>query len=411
MARLRNVLNAKWYLKGYVSYSLVPLLKKMIVFICKPMWNKIIYLVICEEMKKMEEYMWQILIGIILVVIGFILLMLLSSKNNEKQFKHSKNKEKPSIYLEEFKEIGGLKQYLYHRGTDHNNPLILFLHGGPGFSMIPLINEFQSQWEKSFTIVHWDQRNTGRTYYFNLFKNNAGTNTMEQLIEDTHEICIYLKEKHHKDGIIILGHSFGSALGLLFARKYPEDVMCYFGTGQMVGTIVNEKTLYEKTLSLAKSFGNKKDVKTLDNMKTYPTDNYNNETKQNLLRLRGMAQKYNLLDADSNLMRIVNQSDHHRSEYSTYFCSDRFNLHNNLFRYMFEKFDLQKYENNYKVPVFFIIGSDDWETPYTVAEEYFLKIEAPQKNITLISNAKHYAMVDNPEEFYKTMLRDIESIL
>jgi len=336
--------------------------------------------------------------------------MLLSSKERLK-IKRQTIKDEISICLEEFKEIGGIKQYLYHRGTDENNPVILYLHGGPGFPMIPLIHTFQGEWEKSFTMVHWDQRNTGRTYCCNLFKNNPDTNTMEQLIEDTHEICLYLKDKYHKEGIIILGHSFGSALGLLFARKYPEDVRCYFGTGQMVGTIVNERALYEKTLSLAKSSGNKSDIKTLQNMETYPIADYNNETKQNLFKLRKMSEKYKLLDGDSEIMRITYQSHHHRSEYSTYFSADRMKLHNNLFKYMFEEFDLEKYDNCYKIPVFFIIGSDDWETPHTVAEEYFDKIEAPQKNITLIKNAKHYAMMDSSKEFYETMLRNIQSVL
>ncbi len=319
--------------------------------------------------------MWQLLIGMSLVVLGLFLLKLLIKNGNKKiKLKQEKDKEKLSIYLEEFKEIGGLDQYLYHRGTDANNPVILYLHGGPGFSMIPLIHSFQGEWEKSFTVVHWDQRNTGRTYYSNMFKrnkNNPDTNTMEQLIEDTHEICVYLKEKYQKDGIVILGHSFGSALGLLFVRKYPEDVMCYFGTGQMVGTSVNERTLYEKTLSLANSSKEKQDIKSLQIMKTYPTGIYNNETKQNFFKLKAIAQKYNLVDIDSNIFKIVNQSEHYLSEYSTYFASNTMKLHNNLFKYMFEEFDLMKYDNNYKVPVFFIIGSDDWETPSTVAEKYF----------------------------------------
>ena len=363
-------------------------------------------------MKEMEGPMWQLIIGTTLVVVGIVLLTLLSNKKNQKlKTKHSVSKEKPSIYLEEFREIGGIEQYIYHRGTNYDNPVVLFLHGGPGFPMIPFIHEFQSQWEDRFTVIHWDQRNTGRTYYHNIFKNNNDRNTMEQLIEDTHEICTYLKEKYDKDKIIIFGHSFGSALGLKFVQRYPEDVMCYFGTGQMVGTILNERTLYEKTLSLAKASGNKRDLKVLENMRDYPTGTYNYETKNNLLGLRRMAQKYDLLDSDSRIMRIVNKSAHHPMKYSAYFTANTMKFHNELFKYMFEEFDMQRCDSHYKVPVFFIVGSDDWETPYTVAEEYFSKIEAPKKNITFISNAKHYAMIDNTEEFYKAMLRDVESIL
>lgn len=355
---------------------------------------------------EMGEKAWIILIGFSLIIVG-VTLFILMFKNK----RIHKSKERPKICIEEFIEIGGIKQYLYHRGTDVNNPVILYLHGGPGFSMIPLIHTFQGQWEKSFTVVHWDQRNTGRTYYHNAFKNISARNTMEQLIEDTHEICLYLKEKYHKDGVILIGHSFGSALGLLFARKYPEDVICYFGTGQMVGTIVNERTLYEKALAMAKTSENNRDIKRLQKMNSYPTSNYNNETMMNLFTLRGIAEKYNLFDSTSKIKKLIYQTDHHLSEYCTYLCADNMRLHKNLYRYMFEEFDLKKYDSCYKVPIFFILGSDDFETPYTLAEEYFATIEAPHKNITLISNAKHFPMIDSPEEFYNAMLRDVKSIL
>lgn len=153
----------------------------------------------------------------------------------------------------EFVTIGGIPQYLHHRGEDRDNPVMLFLHGGPGSPMLPFAQEFQIPWEKRVTVVHWDQRNSGKTYFKSDPKQITPTTTIDQMIKDTYEVVEYLKNKYQKQKIMIMGHSWGSVLGSLFIKKYPQLVQAYIGVGQVVNMVENERVGYEKALETIKN--------------------------------------------------------------------------------------------------------------------------------------------------------------
>ncbi|HET6463075.1 MAG TPA: alpha/beta hydrolase, partial [Candidatus Krumholzibacteria bacterium] len=61
-------------------------------------------------------------------------------------------------------EIGGIQQWISVRGDNPSNPILLFVHGGPGSPMMPLAWTFQRPWEEFFTVVQWDQRGAGKTF-------------------------------------------------------------------------------------------------------------------------------------------------------------------------------------------------------------------------------------------------------
>jgi len=119
-------------------------------------------------------------------------------------------KKKPAklIELEEYVPINGISQYLFHSGSSYDNPVMVFLHGGPGGPASLFAHAFQDRWEDLFTVVHWDQRGAGKT----LTKNPKSYPTVALLIQDLLEIIEYLKRKYHKEKVVILGHSWGSVL-------------------------------------------------------------------------------------------------------------------------------------------------------------------------------------------------------
>lgn len=121
-----------------------------------------------------------------------------------------KNKSKRLIYTEEYVPINGINQYLFHSGTKYDNPVMLFLHAGPGNAESLLAHAFQEKWEDIFTVVHWDQRGSGKT----LTKNPDKYPTINLMLKDLFEVIQYLKKKYNKQKIIILGHSWGSVLAL-----------------------------------------------------------------------------------------------------------------------------------------------------------------------------------------------------
>jgi pimeloyl-ACP methyl ester carboxylesterase len=130
-------------------------------------------------------------------------------------------------------KIGGIDQWVQIRGEDRGNPVILFVHGGPGGSTIPISSGWQS-WEKYFTVVQWDQSGAGRTFR-KTGESIATTMTLARMTQDGVEVAEYLRAHLHKDKIVLIGHSWGSFLGIQIVKQRPDLFYAFVGTGQVVG--------------------------------------------------------------------------------------------------------------------------------------------------------------------------------
>ena len=137
-------------------------------------------------------------------------------------------------------QVNGTTQWISVRGRDRHNPILLYLHGGPGSPTMPEAYLFQSPWEDFFTVVQWDQRGTGKTYAANDAAALANTITIDQMDADTVEVIQQLRTRYHKEKIFLLGHSWGSALGLRIAQEHPEWLYAYIGVGQMINAAQSE---------------------------------------------------------------------------------------------------------------------------------------------------------------------------
>ena len=151
-----------------------------------------------------------------------------------------------------FVSIGGLRQWIQVRGEDRHNPVILFVHGGPAMSMIPFTYRSMQAWEKYFTIVQWDQRGAGRTYVLNGGADETAAG-MDQIIDDGIRVSEFTRTLLHKDRIIVLGESWGSAVALEMARTRPDLFYAYVGTGQSVDMPRTQTMTYELLLERVRS--------------------------------------------------------------------------------------------------------------------------------------------------------------
>jgi proline iminopeptidase len=167
-------------------------------------------------------------------------------------------------------EIGGTRQWITIRGRDLENPILLFIHGGPGAPEMPTSWTFQSPWEDYFTVVQWDQRGSGKTYLAGGAEKIGATITFDRMEQDAQEVVQYLRATYHKDKIFVLGHSWGSMLGLTLAREHPEWLYAYVGMGQMIDTRESERLGYEATLKAARDAKDAQAVKELEAIAPYP---------------------------------------------------------------------------------------------------------------------------------------------
>ena len=291
-------------------------------------------------------------------------------------------------------DINGQRQYILARGTDKSNPVILYLHGGPGSPDACMSFVFTDDLIDDYTVVCWDQRGCGRTYMANDDKENK-TVSFDNAMTDLHELISYLKAEYSQDKIIIMGHSYGSVLGASYAYQYPEDVTAFIGIGQFVNWKASSMAEYDEAYSRAVAAGD--DTSEMTSAYNEMVENDSFEASMEMSRYTG-----SYLEAEKNGNTIL------AALLSPYMDSDDFMWTAHILSYeSFIKYEgpLMDYMNSidlredipsFEVPVLFISGGCDFNCTYTVAQEY---AESCGAQMYVIEGADHYCHAAAPEEF------------
>ncbi len=305
-----------------------------------------------------------------------------------------KNKNNRPICISEYVRINGIDQFLFHLGTSVDNPVMLFLHGGPGSAESLFTGVFQDRWEEIYTVVHWDQRGAGKT----LTRNPDKLPTIELMIQDLFEVIQYLKKKYNKKKIVIFGHSWGSILGSVFIKKHPEEVEYYIGAGQAIGMVENEQVAYNKVKEIIEQAGDKKSLKKLESVGEYPGSKivFDKEFLRKCNIVHKLQGKYKLgVEIGINMWIAIFKSPIFK--FSDIIAFMKIFKANSKVHSFLGSFNLRTESNEYKVPVYYILGERDWQAPYIIAEDYFKDIKAPSKEIFIIPSAGHFLMMDQPD--------------
>lgn len=165
--------------------------------------------------------------------------------------------------------IGGIDQWVSVRGADRKNPVLLHIHGGPGYISIPISWWFSRGGEEYFTVIQWDQRGTGKTYLLNDPATIAPTLTNERMVGDAEEMATWARKTFAKDRIFVCGHSWGSYLGLELARRHPDWLHAYIGVGQMTDMPESERRGWRFALDAARREGNARAIRDLESIAPY----------------------------------------------------------------------------------------------------------------------------------------------
>lgn len=308
--------------------------------------------------------------------------------------------------------INGIEQYVQIRGKNPDNPVLLFLHGGPGSPMTPMLHSFQYAWEDDYTVVQWDQRNSGKTYFANDEEAVAATLNFDTMLEDAWQVTQYLQKRFGVDKIALMGHSWGTVLGTALVQTHPEAFSCYIGVGQVTNLQDNEKRGYEEVLHRAQAAGNADDMAALTALAGYPGTIFSDAFCKQMLTVRKYQQKYKLAETISfqNVVMVLS-SPYYTFTEGMFYTKDSTVLQRPLFRYMFEEYDALKFGTNYQVPVYYIMGENDYQTPVPLAKALFDTLTAPEKKLFLIPGAGHFTMHDNAQKFNEVFLGEIRASL
>lgn len=317
--------------------------------------------------------------------------------------------KKTGIEEEIVVEIGGIQQYLNIRGQDVKNPVILVLHGS--MPMTTIIHSYQKKWEENYTVVNWDRRGAGETYYLN--KKEAerlkDTLTFEQMLLDTDEVVDYLRKRFHKDKIILLADSEGTVFAPNYVQRHSNKIIAYVGSAQINQCEKNMKLCQKELMEIAK---NKKDIKAyrdLETMQLGATDGISFVLSQE--KLSKYAEKYICGSSTKEIMKMI--IDSWFSPYGKITHMGYFGIANEYNMSILDcaaVVDFVKQDTDYAVPMIFIYGKKDWITSYTI-NSFFEAIEAPEKHIFIIEKGGHNIIQTDSDEFYETMNLTLHEII
>ena len=298
-----------------------------------------------------------------------------------------------AIQEEAFVRIGGIEQWISIRGQNAENPVLLLLHGGPGFPNAPFTPAFVG-WQKDFTVVDWDQRGAGRTFGRNGAE-GSGPLSIERLTQDGLELTQYLKARLGKDKVVLFALSFGSVVGLKMVHARPELFAAYVGSGQVVSAREGDALGYQLTLAAARAAGNTEAVQTLEALgpPPWPDVRARNEAK-------GWATRMAKADDPASKMRVREML----KALADYSDADRENLWKGL-AFSTEplvrdalSFDARALGRRFPVPLFVFQGADDLNTPTPLVKRWFVDLEAPVKDIVIVDHASHGAFYTHSEQ-------------
>jgi pimeloyl-ACP methyl ester carboxylesterase len=307
----------------------------------------------------------------------------------------------PMIDQLEAIDVNGSKQWLLSRGNDQSNPVILFVHGGPGYPSMLFSRAFDEKYVQKFVVVHWDQRNAGKSYNPSA---PVSSYELDQIVDDGIVVAEHLRRKFSKNKLILVGHSWGTMVGSLMVNKKPEYFRSYVSVGTAVDWTTGETRKFEALKRLAEGKENADLKHKLTAIGRPPYKSHTGFQQLGLLWVEhmgfsGTCKKCSEADLAEAAMK--------NREYSGEELGRMPEAIQVSLDYLAEKlssFSAIRMVPKIAVPVYFVQGKFDTNTPTDLARDYFEKVTAPEgKKMIIFSESAHLPMYEEPDLFLKVL--------
>jgi pimeloyl-ACP methyl ester carboxylesterase len=302
-------------------------------------------------------------------------------------------------------QIGGIDQWISIRGVDRRNPVLVVIHGGPGYVDMPTSWWFGRGWEEYFTVVYWDQRAAGKTQLLSDSATIKPTLTVDRMVADAEELVAWIRKDLHKERVFVLGHSWGSYPGILIAQRHPAWLHAYIGVGQLSNGPEGERRSWSDTLALARKAGNAQAVRELQALAPYaassapmPIETILAERKW-VARLGGTMAYRTDNSADSDLIAL--SPDYTDDESLHAWDGNAFATPILLPQILSHDLGVKHLE----VPLIIFAGRYDINVDSTVVAEWFAKVTAPEKHLVWFEHSAHLPMTEEPGKFLISLVR------
>ena len=281
--------------------------------------------------------------------------------------------------------IGGIKQWINISTKDTSKPLLLFLGGGPGESYIAYKDYFTKKLQEQFTVVIWDQRESGKTLQLNT---SPVPLTVDRFTQDTHELITYLLQRFHRPKLYLVGFSWGTVLGLKMAQQYPNLLYAYVAVSQMVYQEKSEQMLLQRLKEQAATAKNQTALQELSFVRI-PFENKDEVYYQR----KWLFHFINNPVPDSALKQ--------------YFAT----LPNSLFMLSNEAaaINFPKEVQSLQCPIYFFEGRNDYQTNHELTYSYYQQLKAKHKHFYWFEKSAHTVPFTEPDLFQQIIIDTVLS--
>jgi pimeloyl-ACP methyl ester carboxylesterase len=303
-----------------------------------------------------------------------------------------------------YRRLGGLDQWVMIRGESVANPPLIMLHGGPGWSETGFFRHFNASLERSFTVVYWDQRGAGKSFERSIPRSSMN---VEQFVSDLDELVDAVCERLGKSKAAIFGHSWGSALGVLYGARFPGKVALYVGSGQIGDWGAGEQASYAFALAEAERRGNRRAVRKLRAIgpPPYPAGAVFTERTW-VVRFEGGMRPRALWKVgravlgarESSILELPNAMRAFRFSMDAMWAE-------------VSRLNLIELAPALQMPVFLFLGRKDHFVPPQTSVAYFDALSAPSKKLVWFEESGHEQFIDEPDKFNAAMAELVRPLL
>ncbi len=293
---------------------------------------------------------------------------------------------KKNINTTEFTTIGGIKQCINIKSADTTKPVLLYLHGGPGESVMTIADTFTTKLQQEFVVVQWDQRGSGKTAEVNASGASFSLTTMKT---DTYEVTQYLLKRFKQKKLYLVGHSFGTILGFYMADKYPQLLNAYIAISPNINVMESEQLNLQKIKSKAEETHNEQAIKELSTLKM-PYENW----EQMFYSRKWMW----IFDGKLSKPEDIEELRVFEKEWSSKWQT----IYNEI-----EQQNFFKTLPSINCPVYFFVGRTDFQTNFAVTEKYYNVVKAPKKKLYWFEKSGHNVPFSEPDLVQEIIIKQI----
>lgn len=363
-------------------------------------------------LRRTEQIMLTSISIALAAILIIVVILLAKSPGKPKPFLGDNGKPlEGSISEKIYVEINGVHHGMFIQSRNITNPVLLFVHGGPGMPEYWLTQRYPTGLEEHFTVVWWDQRGAGLSYDSRI---PPETMTAEQFVADTLEVTRYLIARFDKEKIYLLGHSWGSYIGIQAAAQAPELFYAYIGMGQISNQLQSEQLAYEYALTQFKAMGDLTMVQKLEAAPptmTVPLPANYEAIRDAYMHTAGIGTTHEM---NSVITGIFLPS----LSFREYTLAEKINLWRGKVYSRSSDFglwesmlttDLTQQVTELDIPVYFFQGRYDYTCAYPLAQSYLELLKAPLKGFYTFEKSAHSPVFEESEKALEILIQDVEN--